>query len=83
MGNVWGKMWQNMAAYDDMWQEVCFFITRCMAKHVVDLWPFREDPSLEAGDYSLAGYSLQGGCRGRGVQWIGIVLYNKLVHNII
>ena len=29
------------------------------------------------------GYSLQGGCSGRGVQWIGVVLYNKLVYDII
>ena len=25
------------------------------------------------------GYSLQGGCSGRGVQWIGVVSYSKLV----
>ena len=31
----------------------------------------------------LYGYSLQGGCSGRGVQWMGAVSYNKLVHNII
>ena len=29
------------------------------------------------------GYSLQGGCSGRGVQWMGVVVYNKLEHNII
>ena len=26
---------------------------------------------------------ITGGCSGRGVQWIGVVLYNKLVYNII
>ena len=26
---------------------------------------------------------IKGGCSGREVQWIGVVLYNKLVHNII
>ena len=25
----------------------------------------------------------KGGCSGRGVQWMGVVLYSKLVHNII
>ena len=25
---------------------------------------------------------ISGGCSGRGVQWIGVVSYNKLVHNI-
>ena len=32
---------------------------------------------------SASGYSLRGGCSGRGVQWIGVVLYNKLVYNSI
>ena len=26
---------------------------------------------------------ITGGCSGRGMQWIGVVLYNKLVYNII
>ena len=26
---------------------------------------------------------ITGGCSGRGVQWIGVVLYNQLVYNII
>ena len=26
---------------------------------------------------------ITGGCSGRGVQWIGVVLYNKLVFHII
>ena len=26
---------------------------------------------------------ITGGCSGRGVQWMGVVLYNKLVYNII
>ena len=25
----------------------------------------------------------KGGCSGRGVQWMGVVLYSKLVHNVI
>ena len=32
---------------------------------------------------NMAGYSLQGGAVGRGVQWMGVVLCNKLVTNII
>ena len=27
--------------------------------------------------------SITGGCSGRGVQWMEVVLYNKLVYNII
>ena len=26
---------------------------------------------------------ITGGCSGRGVQWMGVVVYNKLVYNII
>ena len=26
---------------------------------------------------------ITGGCSGRGVQWMGVVSYNKLVHNTI
>ena len=29
------------------------------------------------------GYSAEGGCSGWGVQWIGVVLYSKLVYNVI
>ena len=29
------------------------------------------------------GYSSKGGAVGGGVQWMGVVLYNKLVYNIV
>ena len=31
----------------------------------------------------LAWVFIKGGCSRRGVQWMGVVLYNKLVYNII
>ena len=33
--------------------------------------------------YKVGWVFIKGGCSGRGVQWIGVVLYNKLVYNII
>ena len=44
--------------------------------------------SIMLGELGVYGYSLQGGAVGggysrRGVQWIGVVLCNKLVYNII
>ena len=33
--------------------------------------------------HNMNGYSLQGGAVGGGMQWIGVVSYNKLVYNII
>ena len=38
-------------------------------------------------DYTVgihySGYSLQWGCSGRGVQWMGAVLHNQVVYSII
>ena len=33
--------------------------------------------------YSLQGGAVGGGCSGRGVQWMGVVLHSKLVYNTI
>ena len=44
---------------------------------------------IHKGGYSSRGYSqekwvfIKGGCSGRRVQWMGVVLYNKLVYSII
>ena len=33
--------------------------------------------------YNFYGYSAEGGAVDGGAQWIGVVLYSKLVHNVI
>ena len=40
-------------------------------------------PKIAATEATETGYSLQGGCSGRGVQWMGVVYSNKKVYNSI
>ena len=39
--------------------------------------------NLRALEFSSVGYSLQGGCSGSGVQWMGVVSYSKTAYNIM
>ena len=45
--------------------------------HVMVMLPSTRDLCLQCWVF------ITGGCSGRGVQWMGVVLYDKLVNNII
>ena len=45
--------------------------------------PKRSELETRARAVSLPSVFITGRCSGRGVQWIGLVLYNKLMYNII
>ena len=48
----------------------------CVRQGVLDKW----FPLIRTSQWiPPSGYSLQGGCSGRGVQWIGVVSYSQLV----